>query len=160
MMQKYFLVLLTLVVATAEAQIQRNCHSSTSGPASRSLAGITVMQCVGQGSVIGTFDNAKTTLRQGFLQPSVSASIAASLSHISVEVYPNPFTREVWLEFDDDRKRECIVSLFGTTGELLYLERLTLIRRRVLNFPDLTSGVYVLRVETDGGTASMKLQKL
>jgi hypothetical protein len=160
--ERLFLVMVFMAVTVcSKAQVKHHCHSGTSGITSKSLSGITVLQCIGQGSVIGNRGNTKTTLRQGFLQPSIIARVSSRANaSVAFKAFPNPFEREVQVIFEDGMKKNVVFSLFSASGERVYLERMEVRNTAVLRFPDMAGGFYILQAEVEGITSSFKLQKL
>jgi len=150
-----------LIPCLVEAQELRSCQTTSSGVTSNTVSGLTVLHCIGQGSVIGTYSNSKTTLRQGFLQPAMAGYKAGTATNpIEVSVFPNPFDGMVRVEFDDDENRTVVFRLYSISGKVLFNQNRTFSKTLNLTFPELAAGFYILSIETGGQIESIKLQKL
>ena len=94
--------------------------------------------------------DAGTTYVSGAL--SVDSEVLASM----INVYPNPFTDYIKLDFDASVNVKS-VSLRDITGKRIskFLSK----NNKTINVSHLTSGMYLLIVETDKGTVSRKIIK-
>jgi hypothetical protein len=81
-----------------------------------------VQQSIGQASVTGTFYDDNYTLRQGFIQPNVSAQIIDVAIPLSLEatVYPNPFVESVSISFTEQIIGEVEVVVFDLVGRQVF----------------------------------------
>ena len=121
-MPKYVLIFFSFCLLfglSCEAQVQRDCLTSSGAITSGSASRLTVQQSIGQGSVIGNFKSEKLTLRQGFLQPAVRVYRNVENDKTEVAVFPNPFTESIQVQFTKASKGIARIGLFSVDGALL-----------------------------------------
>ncbi|MGB6035699.1 MAG: T9SS type A sorting domain-containing protein [Cryomorphaceae bacterium] len=149
-----------LVGLSCQAQIQRDCFTTSGAITSGSASGLTVQQSIGQGSVIGNFKSEKLTLRQGFLQPTVRVYRRVEYDETEVEVFPNPFTESIQVQFTNATKGLAQIRLFSVDGALLKTFEKQMDGSISLILSELAQGLYILQVSTGGGQYATKIQKL
>lgn len=155
-----FVSLCFLFGLSSQAQVQRDCLTTSGAISSGSASGLIVQQSIGQGSVIGNFRSEKLTLRQGFLQPTVLAYRSAKTEETELEVFPNPFTEAVQLQFTKEFDGLAQVRVFSADGALLKTFKRRIDGPILLDLSGLAQGLYILQVDTDGGRYATKIQKL
>ncbi|MCZ4409129.1 T9SS type A sorting domain-containing protein [Cryomorphaceae bacterium 1068] len=145
---------------SCQAQVQRDCLTNSGAITSGSASGLMVQQSIGQGSVIGNFKSNKITLRQGFLQPAVLTYRSAENKAVELEVFPNPFSESIQVQFTKAGEGLMQIRVFSADGALLR----TFEKRRDgiirLDLSGFAQGLYILQVDTDGGQYATKIQKL
>jgi hypothetical protein len=107
-----------------------------------------VQQSIGQASVIGTFNNAGYTLRQGFIQPNVLAKIVDANMSIDLEVifYPNPFIESATLAFTETIKGTIEIGVFDMLGRLVFSNTYNAEQNLEVQFKNLSVADYILKV--------------
>ncbi len=131
--------------STAQYSIQRFSTAGTHTFTAQAKFGDNVVSASRQVNVTST-----TT------QPPVTA-VNKELAE-KIRIYPNPFTGE--LNVDAGEYAVSKVEFFSTSGSLVMQHKLPKIPGVVnINTGALSSGVYVLRVSTDGGTTTKQIVK-
>jgi hypothetical protein len=108
----------------------------------------TVQQSIGQASAIGTFNNSKYTIRQGFIQPNVLAKIVDTTISLDLEAtfYPNPFTESVTLAFTEKIEGDVKVAVFDMLGRLVFSNSYVAEQNLKVQFHNLSVADYILKV--------------
>ena len=162
-MPKFLLAFLSFYLLfgfSCQAQVQRDCFTTSGSVSSGSASGLTVQQSIGQGSVIGNFSSAKLTLRQGFLQPAVQVYRSVEEDQTDMEVYPNPFTETVQVQFSKAKNGLVQIRIFSVDGALLQSFEKQKDGIMWLDLSRLAQGLYILQVNTAEGRYASKIQKL
>lgn len=119
-----------------------------------------IVESIGQASVAGTFNYNNYDLRQGFLQPvSISALYEGFDESIDAKAYPNPFTSQVTIAFNEPVVGPLDVALYDTNGKLIFKNTLDAAPKLVLSFDFLASGSYFLRIKSQGRLFTANLIK-
>lgn len=107
-----------------------------------------VQQSLGQASVIGTSKNSGYTLRQGFIQPNVLAKILDPKIplDLGVNLYPNPFTKNISLVFSQEISGNIEVAVFDMLGKLILSKTYVATQNLQIKLDKLSLGSYVLKV--------------
>ncbi|WP_103069551.1 T9SS type A sorting domain-containing protein [Aquimarina sediminis] len=105
----------------------------------------TVIQSVGQSSIIGTFSKNKIIVRQGFLQPLTAIEYHLKTNKLKYCVYPNPFIRNLNIVFKEEIKTNILVKIFDLSGKLHFVKTYNA-RGSIDLLLDLPSSVYVVIV--------------
>ena len=130
----------------------------STGPSS--IRNNNLQQSIGQASVIGTFSKNELTLRQGFLQAqSTNNTVDQSTEGISGQVYPNPFSYQLVLAFDQTINTEIQLELYNVVGELVYTNRYDQNQEIDILLDHLPSAEYVLKVIANQNVFVSKLTK-
>lgn len=128
---------------------------SSSGAAARLQAGgvsLLVQQSIGQASVIGTSYTDTFILREGFLQPMTGHSDLSpgfETEEIALSVFPNPFSEELVIEFQEELTDPFItVKMYDACGKLSFEGEFESNQKITLYLQSfaLTDGVYFLFV--------------
>ncbi|WP_298904850.1 T9SS type A sorting domain-containing protein [uncultured Psychroserpens sp.] len=107
-----------------------------------------IQESIGQQSVIRTYDASNYSLRQGFLQPVNVSLISENLDGSLLGfTYPNPFVNQISIEFQEPVFDRVNVTMHDILGRLVYNEIFNPVQTLVLNFGDLSSGQYLLRIQ-------------
>jgi len=108
-----------------------------------------MQQCVGQLSIIGLIHSNTMSVRQGFIQPPMAGSTTSKnndSSCLQAIIYPNPFSKTITIKFSD-RISECIyVDVKDLYGRALMINRYGATQELNIDFPDLMSGMYIIKV--------------
>lgn len=86
-----------------------------------------------------------------------------SLEENPFDVYPNPFLNSVVIKpFSPGLVSNCVAILTTADGKKIFETKLAFTREqpsKLAKLPDLTSGVYILRLQWEGGIQTIKLVK-
>ncbi|WP_299114855.1 T9SS type A sorting domain-containing protein [uncultured Winogradskyella sp.] len=119
-----------------------------------------VSQSIGQSSVIGTHSNGNYVLRQGYQQPLFNISIVTEVDYnLEAKVYPNPFNQQVTIDFTSPIKNDIMVLLNDVTGKLIYSNVYSAAQKIDLQFNNIQSGTYFLKVVSGSKHFNSKLIK-
>ena len=121
-----------------------------------------ISSSIGQSSVIGTFGNSGYYLRQGFQQPTISATVLRSPfeNTLSAKLYPNPFSRSISITFDEIIDEDIFVAIYNVSGGLVFSKKLPASQLIVLRTDDIFGGIYILRIKTGSKILRAQLIKL
>lgn len=105
-------------------------------------------QSINQSSVTGTFNKNQHVLLQGFIQPLVYANIfdAEIPLNLSVRLYPNPFTKNIFLSFKQKITGNIEVAVFDMLGKLIFSGSYLATQNLEIQLDDLSLGSYVLKI--------------
>lgn len=121
---------------------------ATQGNTTTLKSGFTILQTIGQQSVIGNASLTNLTVQQGFQQSLLFSYFPIySINTITTTVYPNPFRGDLNVNFSELINGEMTVALYNMFGVMIYNEEkqnpaLTL----NFNFDYLPTGSYVLQL--------------
>jgi hypothetical protein len=120
-----------------------------------------VQQSIGQASVIGAFNTSQYTIRQGFIQPSVLAKIVNKNIALDLEAsfYPNPFVESVTLSFTETIEGKVEVAVFDMLGRLVFSNNYTAEQHLKVQFRNLTTADYILKVTANNKQFIKKIVK-
>lgn len=156
------LVLLIWLLLSSSIAISQNTQRTTlsmSGSA-KIHNGTYVSQSVGQQSVIGTFTNGATVVRQGFQQPLIRVvSLPQVQQGLKAVVYPNPMYASLNIQFQEQIDAMVTLRIFNISGQLVQTKTLEGIRKMMLDVSNLSSGNYILSIEAQGQSFTTKLIK-
>ncbi len=85
-----------------------------------------IRQSVGQASVTGTFEQGKYAISQGFIMPlflSKTQPLSKELTKLNANVYPNPFSNDVFVVIQDKLQGYAIVKIYSSTSRLVFEQR-------------------------------------
>jgi len=121
-----------------------------------------MQQCIGQLSIIGLIQTNTISIRQGFIQPLMvgsSTSKKTDLSCLQAIIYPNPFSKSITIKFSN-KISECIyVDIKDLFGRTLLSNRYGATQELSIDFPDLTPGMYIIKVVTGEKLLTTRLIK-
>ena len=120
-----------------------------------------VSQSIGQLSVIGTYSNKGFYLRQGYQQPlnKIKVSSVSQNNDLTATIYPNPFKQSISISFGNNMKNEISVLVFDISGKMIYSKKFQPSQRIQLDFDDISSGSYLLKVLSNNKLFNAKLIK-
>lgn len=153
-----------LLVSELNAQIMKKETLGINGLSafvySDSNRGYFIQQSIGQQSVIKTFDRPDYSLRQGFLQPINPLLINHRFdNNLDAIVYPNPFEDAIKIKFFDPINRNILVRVFDISGRLVFKNEYPDDQDLDVIVNNLSSGIYLLRVDSENKFYESKLMK-
>ena len=153
--------LLILVSSAFYGQGLHHQMVSAQGSTKKMQDGTVVMQAIGQASTTGTA-SVDYVVQQGFQQSYWGRYIASNTRNlIKVTTYPNPFIQTVNFEFSEDVSEELQVTIFDITGRLIFAQnKKNNSSLFSILLPDLTSGEYLVRLNTSTFSLYTKIMKL
>ena len=89
--------------------------------------------------------------------PLILSSNARKLSQ-SIKVSPNPFQEKLFIDFEELSVKE--VALINLSGQVFWVQQSNNQRQMEISIPEVTPGIYFLKVKTKGGVAYKKLIKM
>jgi len=107
--------------------------------------------------VIATAQNGSTTLTQGFQQPSynVLSITTQTIEGFEVNVYPNPSSDFVVIDWTTDLQNMIYITLFDMAGKMISEQSFAATQDKVsLNMSKLASAQYLLEVKTQNNSVT------
>ena len=107
--------------------------------------------------VIATAQNDSTTLTQGFQQPTynVVAITTQTIEGFDVNVYPNPSSDFVVIDWTTDLQNMIYITLFDMAGKMISEQSFAATQDKVsLNMSKLASAQYLLEVKTQNNSVT------
>ena len=107
--------------------------------------------------VIATAQNDSTTLTQGFQQPTynVVAITTQTIEGFDVNVYPNPSSDFVIIDWTTDLQNMIYITLFDMVGKMISEQSFAATQDKVsLNMSKLASAQYLLEVKTQNNSVT------
>ncbi len=95
----------------------------------------------------------RPSLEITYYENNSATAIEPDATQSAIKLYPNPATTHFTVESEEGTGR---VSVYGLSGELVLSEALTQTTQRV-DIPQLTKGVYLVKVETANASYTQKL---
>jgi UDP-N-acetylglucosamine:LPS N-acetylglucosamine transferase len=111
--------------------------------------------------VIATATNGSTTLTQGFQQPTynVLAITNGKIEGFEVNVYPNPATDFVVVDWKTDDQNMLYISLYDVTGKMISTQTYSASQDKVsVNMSQLASAQYLLEIRNKDNTIAKIFQ--
>lgn len=110
-----------------------------------------IQQSIGQSSIIGLDHAHEYSIRQGFIQPPEKLIGISSPNYqmLLTEVFPNPFTADISIVFKEKIPGLVYISIYDLFGRKILNYTFIKPQELVLNCSDLTTGLYIIRVNTD-----------
>lgn len=81
--------------------------------------------------------------------------LADKFKQSQFNIYPNPANNKLWIESDSNS--EIIVSVFNLTGNKMNITQSNIFNKTELTVSGLTTGIYILNVESNGFNQKQKL---
>lgn len=110
-----------------------------------------------------TYQSANNFLTQGFQQPWDFGTVTNSNQPVNADVYPNPTTDVVFLQFGDNSSGLYIIEVFNTLGQQLKSNAFTATpsARTSVSLQDFADGVYFITVRKNDGseTSTFRITK-
>ncbi len=117
-----------------------------------------VQQSVGQASVIGSYRNTGTTVRQGFLQPLGGHAQQIKDRTLQAIAFPDPFVSSFMLRFDALPEGPVTLELVDLTGRHIWSSSYAAALELFIQPPQLAAGSYLLRIRSGARSATLHLQ--
>lgn len=142
--------------------IRSNLGSSGSSQTVETSNGIyKISQSIGQSSVIGTFYSNGYYLRQGYQQPSgIIKSIRKNNFELRAKIYPNPFSKTLFISFSDEIINDISVSIFDVEARKIYSQEFMPSQQIKIQIQNISSGNYFLKVASGSKQFNTKLIKI
>ena len=163
---KYILVigLSTLLFCEVSGQaqtIKRQTISSCGGSVNAMVGdkSISVQQCIGQSSAIGTFATNNTVLRQGFIQPNDKMKINTKKEVLEFTVYPNPFTSSIRVQLSEEPIHELSITVHDIIGKIVMSETKEPETNLVFDYSELQTGSYIITISNGQISTTKKIIK-
>jgi len=119
-----------------------------------------VSQSIGQNSIIGTFNNNETTIRQGFQQPPIKVKIIANLNNsLNVVVFPNPVNTYVTVSFNEQLKAPINITIYDVSGKIILNKSQKPTKSFNVDMSLFSSGVYLLNINSENKNFTTRLIK-
>jgi Secretion system C-terminal sorting domain len=157
-----FILLMQLFFQSLKAQTLiklRSTLSQSGSSKSFSSSGkeYLIQQSIGQSSTIGMVQSDKIILRQGFIQPNHGQSDGIISEVLLVSVSPNPFMSDITLTFVDNITDDLYLTLYDSYGKSIFCKRYGAVQILNINFNNIATGLYILRVNSGNKYFSAKL---
>ena len=124
---------------------------------------IKIQQIIGQASIIGTFEGEKHILKQGFIQSNYlnisTLNVLDYKSNINVEIYPNPFKKEIVISFSEAIDDIIQISIYDLLGRVVFTETNFLNLKFTLDLNRLPSSTYLLLIKSKNKNFIKKIIK-
>ena len=154
---------------SADSELMRSTISSlgTSEEINTNNHNYVVQQSIGQASVIGTFYSFDFVLRQGFIQPLTNSTtdqsfireIENSWVSLDVNVYPNPFSSYLSLEFNEIVSGKIKVEISDISGQLVFTKEYEALQFITVQPQILSGAQYILKVTANNTHFIQKILK-
>lgn len=113
--------------------------------------------------VIDTYDNGTNILTQGFHQTELTVtSIEESLANIRLNMYPNPTSELLNIEFGNN-EQDITLQLFDMGGKLIHTDKIEAYQAKyVLPMNEVATGNYLVQMQSVDGkmTSTHKVMKV
>ncbi|AUP77775.1 T9SS type A sorting domain-containing protein [Flavivirga eckloniae] len=164
MLKNYvFLIAFVFVFHFSNAQILRKQTLASQGSSHVVYANnksYYIIESIGQGSVINTFETNNYSLRQGYLQP-VSASIIVNgfNTDFKADIFPNPFSSKVQIQFKEPVIDVLLVTVRDVLGRIILAQRFNPMQSIVLDLKHFNTGSYLVHVSMRSKLLKSKIIK-
>lgn len=120
---------------------------SASGSNNVTDNGYTVLQSVGQLSVIGFSEHKDVSVVQGYQQPFVQKVLNMIPSDETIKLYPIPVQNELHMLFSKSFDGNCEVELYDRLGRLILRERVQIDDSKAsINLQQLAAASYLIKI--------------
>ncbi len=119
-----------------------------------------VQQSIGQAGVIGSSTVGNYSLRQGFIQPEFTMKAANDNSDLAAILFPNPFSDQFQIRFDDEVEDALDIQIFDPRGRAIFRKQFAAAQQVTILFPDAAAGIYLIHISTGKKQFSGRIQKL
>lgn len=141
-------------VESAFNQIPAQLRSTMSSGATNNLYAdcnkkYTVIQSIGQSSVIGIFQSGKLYISQGFLHPSFSRAVERREISGNAVTYPNPFFGSFSVLLPGETRNNLFVLMLSIDGRVIFSGAYPPSHEITLNPGSITPGMYIIRIIAD-----------
>jgi hypothetical protein len=109
-----------------------------------------ISESVGQNSVIGTFNTANYTIRQGFQQPEFRLKIIPSANNsLNALVFPNPVNTQVNISLSEKLDASIEVIVYDFLGKKIIQKTQSSVQTFTVDMSFLASGMYLLKLKSN-----------
>ena len=158
------------LTAQTPAKLRSTLSSGSSNKVIVNENKYSIKQSIGQTSVIGAFQTSGYKIIQGFIQPASYASTGlteqnqpnlqnSTLANLNAVIFPNPFSNSIAIHFHDEVFDILRVSLEDFMGRNVLNCKYSPTQELTIDLNYLTSGLYVVKVQTDNKLFITKLIK-
>lgn len=150
-MKKFSLILIT-VCTMGYCSAQEISRSTIGSAGSTSTIGNEdnariVQQSVGQSSVIGSFKNGNTQIRQGFIQPPITvSSIQVDETTLNADIFPNPVESILNIVLNEAVEVPVSFVIYDMLGRVVYDKEQPAQQQMSLDMTALSSAQYILQI--------------
>jgi hypothetical protein len=152
--------ILLFFCSTFYGQLLHRQTLSTQGGIAKTQEGITVLQTVGQQSVIGNYSISALRVGQGFQQSAFYGKKGIDTESISTIFTPNPFDSSITFTFSKTIADPIRVLIYDLSGKIIFTTQKNTSQYELfldnLNFP---SGAYIVRLLSNDLNFSAKILK-
>jgi len=93
------------------------------------------------------------------LNTTITTSVT-EINHLPINIYPNPATNELTIEFDEGELFETDITLFNILGEVVFSSPNEKIgQKKTIDISSLPAGIYFVELNIDGARAVEKVVK-
>jgi hypothetical protein len=120
-----------------------------------------VLQSIGQLSIIGLNQGSNLSMLQGYIQPPLfyTSSSKFDSNTLQASIYPNPFSKTTTIYFSEEIADCLYVNLFDLYGRNLFSNRYSASQELNIDFSNLNSGLYLVKVQSGSKYLTTKLIK-
>ena len=167
-----FIILVLLVIETHSQQTKQTLLKptiSTVGstsvyPISNNIIRYTVIQSIGQSSIIGTKSTGKMDVQQGFLNNSKIFNINNSDKDIidkslRLVISPNPFIEYLTLNFSKETKHKIHIHIYDVTRKIILKKEYSSTDNLLIPLKNYSIGTYIIRIQSGNNTFTEKILK-
>ena len=161
MFLKYLILTFFLFAGLSFAQTKVLRASLSTAPQTVQVGNVTVQQSVGHTGLIRTSSYGDNTVISGFLLPQATAQNADQIiipqPSIEWQLYPNPFSTHINIDFSAPVSGDMQLLLFDVAGQLVMEKTLEAKQQRRIFMNHLAQGEYILQVSVMNRTFSAQL---
>ena len=121
-----------------------------------------ISQSIGQSGVIGTSTFSGHTIRQGYQQPPylLIADRALASEDILPVVYPNPFSQEINIAFNEKVESDIAVNVSDISGRSMLQKTFSPSQQIAVSMDGFADGQYILSILTGDKKVSKAIIKM
>ena len=124
------------------------------------LGTFNVSQSIGQSGVIGTGSNNNYYMLQGYQQPIFALNEPISRNkNLNATIFPNPFNSSLYIRFTSIINDDVHVKLYDVHGKIMYSKIFSETQTIDLQIGDLSKGIYLLNIQSNGTDLNEKVIK-
>lgn len=157
---RFFLFLIPLITLGQEAKRFTLASAGYSTTITQGGENYYLLQSVGQGSVIATFSNGQSQLRQGYIQPLPAILLGGDPNGLEAVIWPNPFVNGVVARMEQGLESPVQMQLFDMSGRLIYDREYESDTQLSIPLLNLAQGTYFIKLITDRKAVTQQLIKL
>ncbi|MDT0554277.1 T9SS type A sorting domain-containing protein [Urechidicola vernalis] len=125
----------------------------------------TVLQSIGQSSIIGTVKTGKMVVQQGFLNSTRyfklnNSGIENIDERLEIVVSPNPFVEYVKVDFSESTAHPIHLKVFDLNGKVLKYKKYSASDSVIIPMENIIIGSYILHIVSGEDTFARKILKV